>query len=283
MLPLSCLLLGLALVPSSVRAAPFLGVSFLESSAGYSGRLYSIDTSPPSASAIGTVGYRDLNSLAASPDGFLYSVGRPAAVSQLPRELIRIDPQTGVGTSLAPIGPGVSTPGNQEIPALAVHPSSGVIYGINGGYLVTIDPATGLMHGVGYTGFAFIQGLTFSNDATLYGWDVQVGLVQIALGTGGGFDVNPSVGGSADIQTIEFGPHGVLYGARDALFTIDATTGVTTLVGAVGNRDLRGLAYLPEPKILTLLLAGVALAVSMARPQGLGTRASAPARSSSGR
>jgi hypothetical protein len=117
----------------------------------------------------------------------------------------------------------------------------GSIDGIDG--LYKINQTTGRARLIGTTGMTGIQGLEFAYQ-TMYGWDVNVGLVTIDRTTGVATDVNPSVGGSQDIQTLRQGPNGLLYGARDHLYKVDRVTGAITLVGSGdpdGYTDLRGI------------------------------------------
>ena len=79
------------------------------------------------------------------------------------------------------------------------------------------------------------------SNGTLYGWDLEDGLVIIDSNTGEIADVNASVGADADIQSIVFMDDDRLFGGRDALYEIDVTTGETTFVGRGDYSDLRGL------------------------------------------
>lgn len=110
--------------------------------------------------------------------------------------LLVLDPETGaVLDTIGPIG--------YAITGLAIHPSTGVLYGVTGnsdadapGSLITIDKATGagtLVGGLG--GGQAAADITFGADGTLFGW------------------LEPS---------------------SDDLATIDLTTGAATIVGESG-------------------------------------------------
>ena len=135
--------------------------------------------------------------------------------------------------------------------------------------LYTINASTGAMTLVGTMAFAGVQSLTFSSGGTLYGFDGGGGLITIDPLTAAATDVNLTIGASGnDIQTIAFSPGGTLYGGRNNLFTIDLTTGASTLVGGGSGGtfvDVRGMEFLaaggpvpvPEPGTLALLGIGV--------------------------
>ena len=69
-----------------------------------------------------------------------------------------------------------------------------------------------------------------SADAgVLYGWDVNDGLLTIDPATGTATDVNPSIDGIADIQTIVVMDDGSIYGAGNFFFSIDPGDGTPLL------------------------------------------------------
>jgi hypothetical protein len=206
------------------------------------GSFLKIDVNNGTGTMIGPTGFSVLNSLARDSTGALYSVSYP--------DLIRIDPNTGAGTSIAK----VQYPG--DFRALAFS-SAGTLYGIvNGGGLgqtevpddlVTIDMGTGVITAVGNTGHSGVQGLAFASDGTLYGWDVRDGLLTINLATGAASLVNPGTKPTGvDIQSIAFAPDGRLYGARNNLYAISISNGATTLIGSGGYSDVRGIEFLAE-------------------------------------
>lgn len=126
--------------------------------------------------------------------------------------------------------------------------------------LVTYDVTTGIATLVGETGFNSIQALAV-NGGALYGWDIFAGLISINSGSGIGTDVNGQVGGTGDIQGMDFDSSGNLLGARESFYSINTSTGVFTLVGSGGYADVRGLAsgVVPEPATVTALILGGAM------------------------
>ncbi len=127
-----------------------------------------------------------------------------------------------------------------------------------GDELVTINVATGDATLVGNTGFGSVQALAVS-ATTLYAWDISAGLLTVDSGSGIATDVNPNNPGTTDIQGMDFGVGGTLFGARTGFYTIDTGTGAFSAVGPGGFIDLRGLAagVVPEPAtVVTVLLGG---------------------------
>jgi hypothetical protein len=222
--------------------------------------VYRIDECTGVGALVGRSGALGLNSLARDVSGKLFSVGFDPAGSYL----ATIDASTGRATH----GEYLRFQGdiNEDVRGLAFSPG-GVLFAINNSSsgigsnpddLFTIDVNTGVGTLVGRTGFNGIQGLDFSPDGTLYGWDVGngdgigAGLVRINPITGAAVDVDTSVSGSGRIQTLAFAPDGTLYGAGDALYKIDVATGTATVIGGGGYSDVRGLAVLPGAPTLAI-------------------------------
>jgi len=169
-----------------------------------------------------------LQAMARNSAGVLYASG-----IQPFQHIWTVDPVTGAITQ------GAFAPGTSQTRGLAFN-SADVLYGIEGNpsnalpyTLVTIDVVTGVVTTVGLVN-ANVQGLEFSAGGTLYGWDIGgAGLITINPATGAVTDVDPSIGGGPEVQTLAFSPGGVLYGAGPAnLYTIDTTTGALTLIAA---------------------------------------------------
>jgi hypothetical protein len=250
---LSCCLVALVCWCSQpARAFDLMSVSYLN------GPVARINPLTGSGVPIGVPGFATLNSLAANGAGTFYSASGSS--------LVTINPITGAGTQVATLNFGANAP---DVRGLAISPA-GVLYAANDGglgsdLLYTVDTATGQATLVGSTGVAGIQALEFSGTGVLYGWEVGtfgpgMGLVTINPLTGAVTDVNPAIGGnSAQIQGLAFGPNGLLYGARDALYTIDLATGAIILVGSGGYSDVRGLAVVPEPSTAVLLVLGASM------------------------
>jgi len=212
----------------------------------WDGSCCTIDPTTGAGTVIGPTGFSGLNSLASDSSGTVYSVGG--------KPLIKIDPNTGVGTLVKDLQPG------SDVRAMAFSPSN-ILFAIrNGGgpgdtttpdELVNIDVTTGAVTVVGNTGVNALQAMAFSPNGTLYGWDLSRGLMTINTSTGIGTAVNPAMalGSGPDIQGLSFAPDGTLFGARESLFKVDVTTGATTVVGSGGYSDVRGIAFLREPGV----------------------------------
>lgn len=118
--------------------------------------------------------------------------------------LISVDPGTGAGAVIGSMGAGV-------VPALAVDPTTGIMYAGQGGgapNLYTVDPATGSATFVGDSGLgnSAIGGMDFRSDGVLF----------------------------AAVNIVGDGGTG-----SDHLATIDTSTGVATIVGPFGSCMVR--------------------------------------------
>ena len=256
-----------ALASAILLTAPVAGHGALVG-IGFGGSVYSIDETTGTGSLLGSSGFGTTNSMARNSAGTLYSATSAS--------LITINPGTGAGT-LAPALSGFGAEG-LSIRGLAFS-SADVLYAINNGgspgdvatndLLYTINASTGVMTLIGTMAFAGVQALAFSSGSTLYGFDLRGGgLITIDPLTAAATDVNLAIGADNDIQTIAFSPGGTLYGGRDNLFTINLTTGASTLVGGGSGgtfADVRGMEFravaapvpVPEPGTLALLGIGV--------------------------
>ena len=184
-------------------------------------------------------------------------------------DLLAVDQSSGLGAFLGSLSGGSS----DAYPALAVHPTTGVLYAGGGdghANLYTVNPATGALTPVGPAGSGVIRygGMDFRSDGTLFA-SVNVGgfggtganhLAIINISTGLATLVGPfgSCSGSCTIEGMDgiaFDPGGVLYGTvhsrspagRPELHTINTSTGAATLAaplaGDVGSLSA-GLASL---------------------------------------
>lgn len=236
----------LALTPRA--DATIIGINFV-------GTVFSIDETTGSGAAIGPSGFAGTNSMTRNSAGTIYTAEGGTGTNTL----VTINPITGAGTA------GASFATSNGVRGLAFS-SSDVLFAVldtgpSGSLgpdsLFTIDVTTGALTLIGATGLTALQGLAFSPGGTLYGWDIDIGLVTINTSTGAATDVNPAVGAGADIQALDFATGGTLFGAREALFTINPATGVSTLVGSGGYDDVRGIALigadLPEPAAVALV------------------------------
>ncbi len=154
--------------------------------------------------------------------------------------LYTLDPATGAVTSnIGPVGFGVT--------GLAVHPTTGTLYGVTGGddpfnpgVLITINKTTGAGTLVGdLFGGSAVNDITFTSDGTLYGWsrnagglvtiDLTTGVATVvALGLGGGFG-NGIAASSADVLFFTGN------GDSGDLVTVDRATGATTTVATLNG------------------------------------------------
>ena len=189
--------------------------------------------------------------LAAPGTGTLYGTSASGG------NLISINTQTGVGTIIGPIGAFV-------VPALAVHPLTGVLYagqGAGNANIYTVNPATGVGTLLGPTGLAFaaVGDLAFSPSGVLYASVNIVGdggsgsdnLATINLSTGAATVIGPYGGALDGMEAISFDSGGQLWGARDGhagtgtpgLYTINTTTGAATLVAPIVGVSIVSLQW----------------------------------------
>lgn len=239
----------------------FLLVTVLSEIVGTSkgAELFGVGVSGPtyinSATGIGTAAgpttgsplWGFMNSLAEDNQGRLFS----AAEGQL----VQIDPYALTLTSVLTLN-GLGSPTGLAFSR------TGDLFAVSRGTtdtdpLYRIDTQTGNVTVVGNTGFYAIQDLASSPSGTLYGWSLASGLITIDPQTGQGTDLNPNVGAPVEIQALAFGSDGTLYGARNALFKIDTTTGIPVEIGSGGYSDMRGLGLIPEPSSFCLFGLGM--------------------------
>lgn len=211
----------------------------------WGGQAYAVDSATGVGSLLGNTGYSSINSMARSPGGTLYAMAGYGNANNL----ITINPTTGLATLI-----GVSNLDSVRGLAFdsagtlwAANDSSGTGIGVDDIY--TVNVSTGFATFVGSTGYAGVQGMAYANGQ-LYVWEIGSGsgfgdgLMIVNTTTGALTDVNPAVGGfGSEAQTLCASATGVLYGACNALYTINAATGVLTLVGSGGYGDLRGIEF----------------------------------------
>jgi hypothetical protein len=160
--------------------------------------------------------------------------------------LLSIDRSTGAGTV-------VGSTGVFPIPALAVDPTTGIMYagqGAGSPNIYTVSPTTGAATLVGDTGlgFAAVGGLDFRSDGTLFAAVNIVGdggtgsetLATINKATGAATVIGPF--GTEGMEGIGFDAAGRLWGSTSArggggstpgLYRIDPATGAATLVAPI--------------------------------------------------
>jgi len=223
-------------VPSIALAQPGLYA------VDFPGNLYQVNATTGAATLVGFTGFDRLNAAAADPTGMIYSARfRVTTNSADTNKLIKIDPTTGLGTLVADYGT------EEDLRALAFGPG-GVLFGIREGIpdvLVTIDPVNGAVTTVGPTGRNDIQGLTMGPGEQLYALGVTgTGgtLMTIDATTGAATVLMSALNAGSDIQTIEWVSGDQALVARAGLRSVNLTTGASTLIGATGVTDIRGLA-----------------------------------------
>jgi len=172
--------------------------------------------------------------------------------------LYRVDPATGAARLLAPVRVEGRDP--VGVISLAIHPATGVVYGITAGLadrprsLVSIDPGTGDVTVIGPIGDV-ASDLAFSREGTLYAWlSGRNQLASVHLGTGratplGESGITGVMGGGMSVDD-----HGVAYvtatGATGTLDTVDIQTGKGTpgpvLEGAPYLSAITNLTFSPD-------------------------------------
>ncbi|HLK15152.1 MAG TPA: PEP-CTERM sorting domain-containing protein [Fimbriimonadaceae bacterium] len=232
-----------------------------------SGRIYRIDTTNATLTQVGNPGITNIADLVLGEDGnvYGYTTGNNAT-------LYRYNPTTWAATKVGALGNGFFFEG-----ALAIN-DDGVVYGANFGtnvndFMFTLNLATGAATtGPQLGGFPHdFNGFDFRSDGELVGidrednalWQIDVSngnLIQVAA-------LNPTlgeVGGMATLGNTSYfctaGPGGVLAGTNQ-LFTINESTGATTLVGGFGatinGTGISGLVAInPAPEPASLLALG---------------------------
>jgi hypothetical protein len=208
---------------------------------GANGDLIRIDPATGAGTLIGNSGV-GANGATEDNAGHILSGGGNAD------QIISIDPATGAGsvflnTTGRPLGYGIRgmavTPANVLYVVMSQADTTAI------DTLATIDLVSGAYTVIGPTGRTDIQALASSPAGVLYAVGTNLGgrLYQIDATTGAAAVVG---GGSfgGDDQALEFLPDGTAYACRANLRSVDPATGQTTLVGATGFADIRGMAML---------------------------------------
>lgn len=228
-----------------------VGVTFL-------GTLYEIDLSTGGATLLGPLGVDRLNSLAMRSDGTLWTARAGDVETGEPSRLYTIDPVRLTATLVTEMDPGVDVRGlawsdDGWLTAMADHVDAGLTS------MVRIDPVTGQITTLGALDHPRVQSLECGPDGELYSWDLDSGIFRISDEGAGHTQLSPAFAGSQSIQSLAFGPGGVLYASsgglvtpqafgQDGLYVIDPGTWLPTLVGEHGTSlEMRGMAYIPCP------------------------------------
>ena len=168
----------------------------------------------------------------------------PCPPSATPSQLISIDPLTGAGTLIGSLG-------NNVIPAdIAFNAGNLYAYDQPSNTVIQLDPITGATVATINIGTTILSegGMTFRSDGIGFlNGDAGGPLYCFNLATKSSSLITPVINPGMD--GLAFSPGGVLYGISSntsSLYTIDQTTGQTTLVGPLGvtaTLGLGGLAF----------------------------------------
>ncbi len=226
--PASCVAL---LFGVSLAAQDLIGVNF-------AGQAFAIDSTTGQGVLLGLTGRVGHNAMSRAGTT-LFATEQSTTASGVQFHLDTLNEVTGIASR-------VSTT-TRELRGLAKNRQgelSGITNEAGGDQFVHVQSSTGAITVVGNTGFTQIQALainpTFLGDV-VFAWDLAAGLLRINPQTGVATDVDPAFGtGGVNVQFLTFS-RGRLLGGRDALYTIDAGTGVPTLIGGSGFADVRGL------------------------------------------
>ncbi|MCK6440778.1 MAG: putative Ig domain-containing protein, partial [Planctomycetes bacterium] len=193
-------------------------------------------------SGTGLRGFRDVQALAFdSENGVYYASDIDSGT------LLRLDPETGLGTLIGTIG-------FSDVRALAYNTANDTLYGIDtaANELITISTATGAGTSVGTVngGFTDIGSLAVDpSSSTLYAVATNVDKL-ITINTSNANASEVGVVGLDNVQALTFNSaesgsdklFGVDLNSGD-LITINVSTGAGTSVDTLGVDDIRGLAY----------------------------------------
>lgn len=250
--------LVLALVPC-VQAAPLYGTSF----GGVGGAiLYAVNPGSGAASNPRPISIDFLVGIEVGASGVIYGLSNSAA--DVPNALFTINPATGAAQLVGPTGLAGVAEGD-----LAFDPISGELYGcynlLGTGqrqlFTINLGTAVATPRPISLAGDP--SGLAFGLDGTLYAIDTNLQqLLTVDKTTGQTLTIKSlsrplgsTVGMDTDPAT------GILYVAdgessgTDKLYSLDPGTGTLTEIGPTGLANgLAGLAFLPEPNTLLLLL-----------------------------
>ncbi|MBN2473948.1 MAG: M10 family metallopeptidase C-terminal domain-containing protein [Pirellulales bacterium] len=191
---------------------------------------------------------QDVLGMSVSPDdGLLY------ALSLAKRELVTIDPPTGLATSVSTLDIEIQE-GDIDF-----DPTTGALYGVrgNGNYLYKIDVGTGHASPIGQVAqIKDPSAMAFDQTGNLYVIDPQMGVLlrldksNAAIIT----SVSLSLSGLGTFAGMDFDPvTGRLYlvasggsGSNPALFAVDVNSGNLGLVGYT-RPDLSAMEFIPDP------------------------------------
>lgn len=197
------------------------------------GSLFTVDVNTGAATFVGGTGFTAVSGLTADASGNLFGSANIGTTNDdFADRLISIDPLTGAGTLIGTYGAGI-----EGVDGIDFHPTTGVLYGVNGKDLLTINTSTGA--------------------ATVLGTLIDTGTNQALNGfmVGLSFDPNGNLFGS-----IGFSP---AISERGSIYQIDIANLEATFIGDDdGDAPVSDLAYkisvtsVPEPSSVALLSLG---------------------------
>jgi hypothetical protein len=255
-------------VPTVADTVPFaLDSTTLGAYSNYPNSLVTVDPAGGTQQLVGQPGQAaGLSWLTADPiDGMLYGTGAYIN-SGTPLDegtLYAINPNSGAVSGTVSL--------SQNVSAIATSPK-GVLYGLSGNALRTINAATGQFSSVGTLSLSpgyYLAGMAFSPGGTLYGVAgglLNQQLITIDPATGAMASDLGSLTGAFDVGDITYAADGNIYASNFsyALLKIDPQTLSNTFVGFGNVGDLGGIAAVAAPSVpepSTLALMGTSIAV----------------------
>ena len=224
--------------------------------ASFDGTIYDVDPVTGLATNPRASGLDTIVELAFSPDGDLFAADANVVYRITPG----VDPPESF-VALTSVG---------GLLGIAFDPTTGVLYGSVDFFFIselyTLDIETGTATFVGEPG-SFPGRIAFDPQGRLYLQDGRPALLEIDKLTGNVLNIvsmNLDLGRAG----MTFSENGTLLivdggvAGTDTLYTLDPTTGILTSIGHTGlDNGLVGLAYIPEPSTLALLLVGLVVSV----------------------
>jgi hypothetical protein len=226
----------------------------------WNGELYEIDLESKESSLIGNTQFGRLNSLTHDSQGNLLTI---ANVNSSVGEVIRIDPNTGIGEIYKTFNNdfdgkkasirGLTALGDNNL--YAIHNTSGNDF-IGDDALYHINLTTGNTRKIADLGYSGLQSLALSSDGILYSFSsASQNIVSINIVNGETTEI-PTTGvpsQPANIQGLTFTPDGELLavfqlgtGNRTGWYQVDVNSGEITPMQIEENIEFRGIANLKD-------------------------------------